>query len=123
MLSKLDLTKLFLEKSGLVISPSDLIVKTYLKDWWATPFSPIGLRLSTEGNRFLKDVLRLECYSFKIKESNTKSLKLFLQMNRRLSSPYYLQGNRTIVLYGEQDSIMLALLDGDLEQYFNNFSR
>ena len=123
MTTKLELTRLFLEQSGLVGSPDDFVVKAYLKDWWTTPHSPIGFRLTPEGNRFLKDVLQLQHYQFKIKENNVKSLKLFLQMNKYLTAPYYLKGQNTIIFYGETDATMIGLYGGDLAQYLENFTR
>lgn len=123
MTSKLELTRLFLEQSGIVSSLDEFIVKEHLTGWWITPHSPIGFRLTLEGNRFLKDVLHLQYYQFKIKENNVKSLKLFLQMNKYISSPFYLKGQDTIVFYGETDAIMIGLYNGDLSQYFENFSR
>lgn len=123
MTTKLGLTRLFLEQSGLAGSPDDFVVKAYMKDWWTTPYSPIGFRLTPEGNRFLSDVLQLQHYQFKIKENNTKSLKLFLQMNKYIISPYYLKGQSTIIFYGETDATMMGLYAGDLATYLENFTR
>jgi hypothetical protein len=121
-MTKLELTKLFLKDAG-IVDPTDAIIRDYLLKWWATPLSPIGLRLSTEGNKFLKQELKLAHYSYEIKEDTTKTLKLYLQLNKRIGSPYYLQGNNTIILYGETDASMIALMGGDIATYMDNFSR
>lgn len=121
MNTKASLTELFLKEAG--ISATEEIVREYMKLWWVSPFSPIGFRLSTEGNRFLSQVLKLQKYSYQIKEDNVKSLKLYLRMNKYLISPYYLQGSSTIVLYGETDAVMMGLYAGDLQQYLENFTR
>lgn len=120
-MDKRELTKLFLEQIGADVS--DASIRSFMSVWWFTPRSPIGLRLSTDGNRFLSEVLKLDKYSFTIKEDTVKSLRLFLQMNKYLSSPYYLKGNNTIIFYGEQDAIMMGLMGGDIAQYLTNFSR
>lgn len=123
MATKLEMTKLFLKQSSLAISPDDFVIKAYLKAWWISPYSPIGFRLTLEGNRFLQDKLKLQHYQFKIKENNVKSLRLYLQMNKFLTSPYYLKGQHTIILYGETDATMMGLYNGDLVQYLENFTR
>lgn len=120
-MNKRELTKLFLEQVG--TDSSEEAISEFLPLWWVTPFSPIGLRLSTEGNNFLKKILKLQHYSYKIKEDTVKTLKLYLLMSKYLSSPYYLQGQNTIVIYGEQDAIMLSMLNGDIAQYLENFTR
>lgn len=120
-MNKRELTRLFLEQVG--TDASEASVKSFLTLWWFTPYSQIGLRLTLEGHRFLSDQLKLTKYTFKIKEDTTKTLKMFLQMNKYLSSPYYLQGQNTIIIYGEQDAVMLGIMNGDLQQYLENFTR
>lgn len=123
MATKLELTKIFLKQLGLDNSADDFTIKSRMKDWWVSPYSPIGFRLTLEGNSFLKDVLQLAHYEFKIKEDNVKSLKQFLQMNKYLTAPYYLKGQNTIIFYGETDATMIGLYGGDLAQYLENFTR
>lgn len=121
METKASLTKLFLDEAGM--DTSENTVKEYLKLWWISPFSPIGFRLSIAGNKFLSQELKLKKYSFAIKEDTTKSLKLYLRMNKFLSAPYYLQGNNTIIFYGEKDAIQAALMGGDIAQWMENYTR
>ena len=121
METKSSLTKLFLTEAGL--GTSEAIVKTYLKLWWVSPYSPIGFRLSNDGNKFLSQTLKLQKYSYTIKEDNIKSLKLYLRMNKYIAAPYYLQGNNTIIFYGETDAVMMGMYGGDIAQYLENFTR
>ena len=50
------------------------------------------------------------------------NLKIMLQMNKYLTSPFYVYNN-TIVCYGETDAVMMGLYQGDLQQYLTNFER
>lgn len=122
MPTKKELTILFLEQAGQA-NVTKFVLKEYMKEWWTAPHSPIGLRLTPAGNSFLKKELKLSFYSFTIPDNTTKSLKLFLQLNKNLTAPYYLSGQNTIITYGESDAVMLSLYCGDIATYMNNFSR
>jgi len=119
-MDKKSLTKLFLEQTG--GDTSDKSIKECLVTWWVAPFSPIGLRLTPAGSKFLDKIVGLQKYKFKIKEDCPKTLKIMVQMNKYLQSPFYLY-NDTIVCYGETDAVMMGLYQGDLQQYLTNFER
>lgn len=118
--SKLELTKLFLAEAGIAECP--VVLRMYMRKWWVTPHSPIGLRLTHEGHKFLSTVLKLNCYSYKI-VNTPKSMRVTLRLNKYLTAPYYLSGPDTIVLYGELDASMLGLMGGELGMYLENFTR
>jgi len=118
-MNKLELTRLFLDQASLPSDPKS--TKQYRLLWWVAPFSPYGLKLTTEGHVFLDNVLKLEKYSCSIKAGTPNTLKIMSQMNKYLSSPFYIRGN-TIFFYGETDAIMLALHAGDIAQYLENFA-
>jgi len=125
-MNKKDFTKLFLEQAGFDTSPGS--IKAYTKEWWVTPYSPIGLRLTLSGSSFLNTVLKLAHYTFDVKENYKDSLKLMLLMNKHLSSPFYFSsrltaGPRTITFYGETDASMIGLMGGDLALYLENFAK
>jgi hypothetical protein len=120
-MNKKQFTKLFLEQAGLDASEDS--IKEHLVQWWMFPFSPVGLRLTREGSTFLYSDLKLQNYKYKIKPDTVKSLKLYLRMNKFLSSPFYLQANDTIIFYGESDAIMMGMMSGDIAQYLENFTR
>jgi len=119
--TKKELTELFLKEANFPVTPET--IKTYMHVWWMTPYSPIGLRLTSDGNKFLSSTLKLTKYTYTIKEDNVKSLRLYLRMNKHLTSPYYLQGADTIILYGETDACMMGMYGGDIATYLNNFTR
>jgi hypothetical protein len=120
-MDKKQFTKLFLEQAGMDASEDS--VKEHLVQWWMFPFSPIGLRLTKEGSTFLYSDLKLQNYKYKIKADTVKTLRLYLRMNKYLSSPFYLQTNDTIIFYGETDAVMMGIMGGDIAQYLENFTR
>ena len=69
-MDKKSLTKLFLEQTG--GDTSDKSIKECLVTWWVAPFSPIGLRLTPAGSKFLDKIVGLQKYKFKIKEMQEK---------------------------------------------------
>ncbi len=120
-MDKKQFTRLFLEQASM--DASEESVKVALVMWWMFPFSPIGLRLTLQGSSFLSSILGLQNYKYKIKPDTVKTLKLYLRMNKFLSSPFYLQTNDTIIFYGESDAIMMGMMSGDIAQYLENFTR
>jgi hypothetical protein len=124
-MSKRELTKLFLEQAGMIAD--DSTVKLYLPVWWGSPLSPIGLRLTSHGAGFLSHTLKLQKYSYNLKQDFQRSLKVMLQMNKYLTSPFYIQstapGKQIITFFGEYDAVMMGMMDGDLCQYLENFTR
>lgn len=118
--TKLELTKLFLAEAHIPVDREH--IQLYMRKFWVTPYSPVGLRLTFEGHKFLSTILKLNCYSYKI-VNTPKSMRLTLRLNKYLSAPFYLSGQDTIILYGEMDSSMLGLMGGNLGQYLENFTR
>ena len=119
-MDKKELTKLFLTEAGLDTSPT--AIKEHLLIWWVAPFSPIGLRLTHDGADFLNRSVKLTKYKFQLKEDRPRNLKIMLQMNKYMSSPFYINNN-TITVYGETDACMMGLYGGDIATYLNNFER
>ena len=119
-MDKREFTKLFLTDAGIAVTESSL--NLYHKTLWASPMSPIGLRLSSEGIDFLDRTLKIQKYTCEIKKDCPRTLKIMLQMNKYLTSPFYIKGNK-LVIYGEVDASMMALMSGDLELYLKNFER
>ena len=120
-MDKKEYTKLFLTQAG--FSTTEQAIKEHLRTWWYSPYSPNSLRLTSKGSKFLRFVLNLESYSYKIKKGTKLTGHLTIQMSKHLSSPFYLPDRNTIVFYGQQDAAMIAMMDGDLAQYLENFSR
>jgi hypothetical protein len=117
MLDKVKLSQLFLEQANL---PNQVDIRHFMRDLWVAPYSR-SLQLSKSGHIFLSKTLQLQYYDVSLKQDITYSPKFYLSLNY-LSSPFYLQTNN-ISCYGEEDSMMLILLDGDLETYLINSSK
>ena len=88
---------------------------------WQNPSSSINLELNPIGYNFLAYISQIVSYTYKINGKLPRTSKILLQLNS-LSSPYYFNDYNHITLFGEQDSIMLALSDFDLARYIENQS-
>jgi len=122
--NKRELTKLFLNNAGLDSSTES--IHHALHEWWHTPLSPVGLRLTHTGAVFLKKTLNLSHYTCTIKKDYQHTLRLILSMNKHFASPFYFYeagGSKKIECFGETDATMLIMMDGDLQQYLENFER
>lgn len=118
--TKTELTELLMSEANIPLTPE--LVKSTMQMLWFTPYSRIGLRLSSSGHDFLSNTLKLTHYTYKI-VNTPDSLKVLLQMNKYLTSPFYIKGASTIVMYGETDASMIALMGGDLGKYLENFTK
>jgi hypothetical protein len=119
---KKEYTKVFLEQAQ--YDSSELSVRAFTKLWWVSPYSPIGLRLTSDGSKFLTHVLKLESYKYQVTSDLPITFKAMLKMSKHLSAPFYLNPQtKTMIFYGEQDATMLALMGGDLLTYLDNFTR
>lgn len=115
--SKKELTKIFLEAAEL---PSDdKSVEEHWKLWWYSPHSKHGYRLSPIGHVFLSQALQLESHEFTLRKDLPRSLRTMMDTSKYITSPFY-QYRNSIYIYGEADATMLALLDGDLQQFLTN---
>ncbi len=59
----------------------------------------------------------LPIYHFKLPTINNQQL---LQLDRLITSPYFIRSRHMLELFGEEDAIMLTLHGGDLAQYLQN---
>jgi hypothetical protein len=119
---KKEYTKVFLEQAQ--YDCSETSVRAFTKIWWVSPYSPIGLRLTNDGSKFLTHVLKLESYKYQVTSDLPITFKAMLKMSKHLSAPFYLNPQtKTMIFYGEQDATMLALMGGDLLTYLDNFTR
>lgn len=94
--------------------------KDCLWRWWQNPTNDRSLRLTEAGFRFLKERLGVEHYAMKVESSLGKNLGIYLKLDRLITSPFYIQNRSRIIFFGEQDKVMLELMDGDLDQYLKN---
>lgn len=85
-----------------------------LVSWWSNFKPDGGFRLSNEGFRIFCDVLELEHWQFELPPLN---FKVILELDQKLSSPYYLQPRkRTLILFGSKEA-MMASLYGDIKAW------
>ena len=87
------------------------------KTWWFNPLNPDSLRLSRIAYNMLK---KAKVPTFKFKLTEKYKSKTFVQLERWMSSPYYLLNAQTIVLYSDSDAMMMALHGNNLQQYLDN---
>jgi hypothetical protein len=88
--------------------------------WFFNPTNRKSLRLTRAGNQFILQRCQLECYDFRL--PTPLMPKHLLQLERRISCPYFIINLRTIRFFGEVDSIMLSLHGNDLGRYLDTLS-
>lgn len=88
--------------------------------WWHNPVNPNSLRLTQVAYQMLIKG-KVQSYKFELKDKIKP--KAFVQLERYFTSPYYLLNARRLVVFGETESMMLALHAGDLHQYLDNQSK
>lgn len=88
-------------------------------NWWYNPTNFSSLRLNTQGYHLVR---RLQLHNWHFQLDTNLLAKHFLYLERYFTSPYYIFTNRKIVVWGEQESIMLALHGSNLNQYLDNLS-
>ena len=87
------------------------------KTWWFNPLNANSLRLNRIAYNMLK---KAKVPTFKFKLTEKYKPKTFVQLERWMSSPYYLLNSQTIVLYSDSDAMMMALHGNNLQQYLDN---
>ena len=92
--------------------------ESHMKIWWRNPTNRNSLRLTNFGLIFFAKTLGLKTYSIALDANSIKN-KHLLQLERLFSAPYFVK-NTAIVVFDEQDAVMLQLHGGDLNQYLEN---
>ena len=90
----------------------------FQKSWWVNPLDSDSLRLTLAGLQFVKANLQLESYEFKLPEE--LSNHNLLQLERYLAGPYYLLKRSKIIVFEEQEALMLTLYSGNLKAYLDS---
>ena len=86
--------------------------------WWYNPVSRHSLRLTTVGYRWVKKYTELKFYAVEIQKKIVG--RQYLQLERLLTSPYYITKLTQIEVHSETDAVMLQLHAGDLATYLDN---
>ena len=108
------LTKIFVEQAGI---PRGQTTEMQMR-WWKNPTDDNSLRLSLQGLQLVKAVLKLQSYEFVLSEELTNHN--LLQLERYLKGPYYLLKRQKIIVFEEEEAMMLTLHGNDLASYLDN---
>ena len=96
--------------AGTILLPTDI---------WRNVLNPDSLRLCKQAHVFLRFAKKINFYRFEVDSMTNMQL---LQLDRLLTSPYYVDNRRCIELVGEEDAIMLQLHSNNLGQYLDNLT-
>ena len=88
------------------------------KRWWKNPTDANSLRLSLAGLQFVKSILKLTSYDFVLPAELTN--QNLLQLERQFKGMYYLLKREKLIVFEEEEAMMLTLHGNDLVSYLNN---
>lgn len=108
------LTKIFIEQAGYPIG----VTTDMQRRWWKNPTDDTSLRLSLAGLQFVKAVLKLTSYDFALPEELTN--QNLLQLERQFKGMYYLLKREKLIVFEEEEAMMLTLHGNDLVSYLDN---
>ena len=112
--TQIQLTRIFIAQAGLAIG-----VTTEMRHrWWKNPTDPDSLRLSLAGLQLVKAVLKLQSYEFALSDELTNHN--LLQLERQFKGMYYLLKRQKIIVFEEEEALMLTLHGNDLKSYLDN---
>ena len=63
----------------------------------------------------------IKSWQFKLPEPLVT--RAYIQLEKHFKSPYYIPSHKSIVVFDERDSIMLALHGSNLQQYLDNLDQ
>lgn len=86
--------------------------------WWKNPTDANSLRLSLAGLQFVKANLKMQSYEFALSEE--LSNRNLLQLERLFKGMYYLLKRQKIIVFEEEEALMLTLHGNDLVSYLDN---
>lgn len=90
----------------------------YIRVWWWNHTDPISLRLSKPGIAFINKFTRIPTYECKLAEPMRN--RTLIQLSRLFTCPYYIQKMDSLILLGEQETVLLKLHADNLQQYLDN---
>jgi hypothetical protein len=108
------LTKIFCTQADIAVG---LTTEMQLR-WWKNPTDDTSLRLSLPGLQFVKANLKLQSYDFELPEELTNSQ--LLQLERQFKGMYYLLKRQKIIVFEEEEALMLTLHSGNLRAYLGS---
>jgi hypothetical protein len=108
------LTKIFINQAGLPIGQTTDMQRR----WWKNPTDEYSLRLSLQGLQLVKAVLKLQSYDFALSEE--LSNHNLLQLERCFKGMYYLLKREKIIVFEEEEAMMLTLHGNNLKGYLDS---
>lgn len=108
------LTKIFVDQAAIPIGQTS---EMQLR-WWKNPTDDTSLRLSLAGLQFVKAVLKLTSYEFALDEELTNHN--LLQLERLFKGMYYLLKRQKIIVFEEEEAMMLTLHGNNLKAYLDS---
>ena len=108
------LTKIFCLQADI---PSEQITDMQRR-WWVNPTDDNSLRLSLAGLQFVKANLKLHGYEFTLDTDLTNYN--ILQLERLFQGMYYLLRRQKIIMFEEEEAIMMALHGNNLKGYLDS---
>lgn len=108
------LTKIFCQQADIPLGQ----VTDYQRLWWMNPTDDSSLRLTLQGLQFVKSQLHLQSYDFYLPDE--LSNHNLLQLERLFKGMYYLLKRQKIIVFEEQEALMLTLHSGNLKAYLDS---
>ena len=108
------LTKIFCQQADIPVAH----VTDMQRRWWKNPTDDNSLRLSLAGLQVVKAVLKLTAYDFALPAELTN--QQLLQLERQFKGMYYLLKREKIIVFEEEEAMMIVLHGNDLVSYLDN---
>jgi len=114
------LTTIFLKASNTENISQDLI-KAKRLEWWYNVRAKDsgGLRLTTEGIKYLEKVANIKTYKIDLPKETSITPQVLLWLDNFIESPYYIT-KKTITVLKERAAFELYLFSGDVKKYGYN---
>lgn len=91
-----------------------------IKVWWWNHTDSTSLRLSKSGIQFIKKFTKIPVYECILPEPLKN--RTLIQMSRLLTCPYYIQKLDSLLLLGQEETVLLKLHADNLQQYLDNIT-
>lgn len=98
--------------------PNDTPLGHMSRQWWQNPLNPTSFRLTKTGYYWFVSIGKMAGHKIELAEKIMP--KHLLQLEKLFVEPYYIENLKTIIVYGDQDAVMLQLHSGDLATYLDN---
>jgi hypothetical protein len=89
--------------------------------WWFNPVNPDSLRLTKPAFNMLNQNKEIKNWHFRLPQPLVP--RAYIQLEKHFTSPYYISGPKSVYVFDERDSIMLALHGSNLQQYLDNLAQ